>query len=105
MRLTTLKPRLAPPTKPRTSTWGSGRGGRPWRRLRDQILARDLYTCQVCGKVADADQLDVDHIVNIAQGGSDDKSNLQTLCKPCHKIKTQKESQSVGAGKKFTSFV
>ncbi|AKI27425.1 hypothetical protein [Moraxella phage Mcat9] len=44
--------------------------------------------------------LEADHIINRAQGGSDDLSNLQTLCKPCHKIKTQKESQAGGV-KKF----
>jgi len=38
-------------------------------------------------------QLELDHIVNVAQGGTDDESNLQSLCSPCHKKKTLKESQ------------
>ncbi|WP_312288806.1 HNH endonuclease [Stutzerimonas nitrititolerans] len=71
--------------------WGSGRGGRPWRRKRDAILLRDKYTCQVCGHIG-AD-LEVDHIINLAQDGTDDESNLQALCIPCHKEKTQRESQ------------
>lgn len=97
MKLTTLKPRLANHQPKAQRNWGSGRGGRPWRRLRDQILARDLFTCQHCQKVFDRHQLEVDHIINQARGGTDDPHNLQTLCKPCHTIKTQMESQAGGA--------
>jgi len=38
-------------------------------------------------------ELELDHIVNVAQGGTDDEFNLQSLCSPCHKKKTIKESQ------------
>ncbi|CEI54487.1 hypothetical protein [Acinetobacter bereziniae] len=37
--------------------------------------------------------LELDHIVNIAQGGTEDESNLQSLCVECHKVKTQNESK------------
>lgn len=76
-------------------TWGAGRGGRPWRRIRDAILLRDKYTCQECGHIGT--DLEVDHIVNVAQGGTDDDTNLQSLCIPCHKIKTAAES-ALGRG-------
>ncbi len=76
--------------------WGSGRGGRPWRRKRAAILVRDEYTCQTCGIITL--QLEVDHIVNRARGGSDDEANLQALCIPCHKLKTAAESAE-GAGR------
>ncbi len=72
------------------NTWGEGRGGRPWRRLRDQILLRDAYTCRACGLVSQ--HLEVDHIINVAQGGTDDPSNLQSLCSACHRSKTAQES-------------
>lgn len=36
---------------------------------------------------------EVDHIVNRAQGGTDDIRNLQLLCKDCHKTKTMNESK------------
>lgn len=102
-RLTTLKPRvqmaesrnLASPGEANgtpADTWGSGRGGRPWRRIRDAILLRDKYTCQSCGHIGT--DLEVDHIVNVAQGGSDDECNLQALCIPCHKAKTATESNA-----------
>jgi len=97
--LTNLKPKLAtmnvsPLAKtgatPQVDRWGSGRGGRPWRRTCDRIKERDLHTCQACGLVTL--QLEVDHIINIAQGGSDDDANLQALCVPCHRSKTAREA-------------
>lgn len=93
MKLQTLKPRLQTQRTPRQNSWGLGRGGRPWRRLKAKIHLRDKYTCQCCGVVTM--ELELDHIVNIAQGGNDDESNLQSLCVPCHKEKTRKESQGL----------
>ncbi len=61
-----------------TDSWGSGRGGHPWRRKRAAILVRDNYTCRVCGLITK--DLEVDHIVNVAQGGTDDDDNLQAIC-------------------------
>lgn len=99
MALKTLRPRLQTiGTKATSSThqpksrWGHGRGGRPWRRKRDEIFKRDRYTCQVCGRVGGA--LELDHIINVARGGTDTDSNLQTICNPCHKQKTAAESKA-----------
>lgn len=50
-------------------------------------------TCQGCGRVTQ--DLELDHIVNIAQSGAEDESNLQSLCVPCHKEKTLNESRIV----------
>ena len=71
------------------------RYGRKWYKLRQSILKRDSYLCQEClrnGKYQVAE--DVDHIVPLTQGGTDDESNLQSLCHECHKIKTARESQT-----------
>lgn len=81
------------------SRWGNGRGGRPWTRLRLQVFTRDLFTCRHCGQVFDSKDLECDHIINTAQGGTDDLQNLQTLCKPCHQTKTNLESQAGGIKK------
>lgn len=100
VKLTTLQPRLRPATThaPKKN-WGKGRGGRAWRRLKDEILARDNYTCQCCRRVGG--RLELDHIINTAVGGTDDKNNLQILCHDCHKTKTQTESQAGGVKKNF----
>lgn len=64
--------------------------GRPWRRLRDQILIRDCYTCQACRRV-DANGMEVDHKVPLSKGGTDDPDNLQCLCVECHERKSSAE--------------
>ena len=77
-KLKTLSSRLpvtpASRLKPIVSAdgWGQGRGGRPWRRLRDAVLARDNYTCQHCKRVCLPENLCADHIINKARGGDDD---------------------------------
>ena len=85
---------LSAPTDPRVvDSWGRGRGGRPWRRKREEIFLRDNYEC--CGHGCDyvGIDLELDHIVNVAAGGTDDDDNLQSLCVPCHKEKTAAESR------------
>lgn len=58
-------------------------------RLRRQILDRDGSTCQICGAAAGEEsgcepgrkcKLQIDHIVPISQGGTDDEHNLQAVC-------------------------
>lgn len=58
-----------------------------WPSIRAQVLARDRFTCQMCGKRSD---LEVDHIIPVAKGGSWEKENLWTLCGPDHRAKTKK---------------
>ena len=103
MALKALKPRLGTmgakaignDTHQPKSRWGHGRGGRPWRRLKEKILHRDKHTCQHCKRVGG--ELELDHIINVAVGGDDNEDNLQILCKECHLIKTKSESK-VGGG-------
>ncbi len=48
------------------------------------VLTRDTYTCQQCqGKSRDR-RLEVHHLVFRSEQGSDEESNLLTLCKTCH---------------------
>lgn len=74
------------------SGYGQGRGGRPWRRIVERVRIRDEYTCRKCGRVTESGE--VDHIVPVARGGTDDPSNLQYLCGGpggCHAEKTRQE--------------
>lgn len=67
--------------------------GRPWRRLRQQILERDRYQCQPCkarGLVTEAKE--VDHVRALAHGGTDVESNLQAICTDCHGLKSLREA-------------
>ena len=57
-------------------------------QLRRQIIERDNYTCQICGKkMFDEVGLEVDHILPIAKGGKTVPSNLQVLCSKCNRSK------------------
>ncbi|MDE1161917.1 MAG: HNH endonuclease [Acidobacteriaceae bacterium] len=67
-----------------------------WRRIRLIALRRDRYLCQHClrdGLVTPA--IDVDHIIPISVDPTRrlDIDNLQSLCRPCHNIKTAIESR------------
>lgn len=55
-------------------------------RLRAMVLERDGFKCVRCGVEPGLTgvQLDVDHILPVAQGGTNCESNLQTLCKACN---------------------
>jgi 5-methylcytosine-specific restriction protein A len=66
-----------------------------WDRKRQQILKRDKWVCQSCGKIDTSNQ--IDHIKPLEQGGTDDFTNLQTLCVLCHKLKSSKEQGLVRA--------
>jgi 5-methylcytosine-specific restriction endonuclease McrA len=50
------------------------------------ILARDGHCCRGCGARAGEPgvKLEVDHIVPQSRGGSDEPSNLRTLCRACN---------------------
>ena len=51
---------------------------------RRMVFARDNYQCVDCGSVID---LSIDHIQPVSSGGSNEPSNLQTLCQPCNSVK------------------
>ncbi|MCZ0717842.1 HNH endonuclease [Aerococcus kribbianus] len=62
-----------------------------WRKLRQQILLRDHYECQLCkaeGRVTTGQTtvLEVDHIKELEHYPelATDPDNLRTLCKECH---------------------
>lgn len=55
--------------------------------VREYVFQRDGFRCRGCAKSPPEVQLQIDHIIPIAQGGSNDISNLQTLCKTCNRRK------------------
>lgn len=68
-----------------------GRAGVKLRRL----VLREEPLCRPC---LDVDRTtaseEVDHIVPLAEGGTNDRSNLQGICKPCHKAKSVSEADA-----------
>ena len=75
--------------------------GSEWRKIRRFVIQRDKGLCQPCltqGRYTEFQ--DVDHIKPKTQGGTDDLSNLQCICKPCHQSKTGTETTTGRAGSK-----
>lgn len=56
-------------------------------RKRFFVLKRDGFTCKICGANGPGVKLEVDHVVPVAEGGSDSLDNLQTLCFGCNRGK------------------
>jgi len=62
-------------------------------QLRNEILERNGFTCQLCGAgPGDPDpfnssrkvRLHIDHIKPLSQGGTDNRANLRVLCSACN---------------------
>lgn len=71
---------------------GRIRGSSEYNRIRNAVLRRDNYLCQPClkrGRYTEA--AEVDHIVPLASGGGNELENQQSICKPCHRIKSAME--------------
>lgn len=106
-KLTTLKPRLQvasgrlavlAPARPETVQRKRG-----WAGIQDRnrIRARDEGQCQACKRrgvfsLGSA----VDHIKPLWDGGSDDDSNKELLCTPCHDAKTAREATARSSGRR-----
>ncbi|MCS7026668.1 MAG: HNH endonuclease [Bryobacteraceae bacterium] len=54
---------------------------------RKNILLRDRYTCQYCGKTLPSSELTLDHVVPRSRGGESSWENLVACCNPCNNRK------------------
>lgn len=52
--------------------------------VRKYVYERDNYQCKSCGKTNHETDLNIDHIIPLSKGGTNDLSNLQTLCRKCN---------------------
>lgn len=72
------------------TTWNSYQTPPGWKATRQRILDRDNYICHVCAQPG-ADQ--VDHLLNVAAGGTHHDTNLAAIHRhPCHTRKTRREN-------------
>lgn len=62
------------------------------RALRKWEIAQIMHTqrgfCAGCGTKLYAGFFDADHIIPLACGGTNDLTNFQLICRPCHSDKT-----------------
>lgn len=67
-----------------------GSGGKHTPAEWDAIKAAQGYRCLMCSRSEPDINLTRDHIVPICEGGTNDATNLQGLCKPCNARKGRK---------------
>ena len=54
------------------------------KAVKNAVLKRDNYRCVKCGSTRN---LEIDHKVSLANGGTNHIDNLQTLCQDCNRRK------------------
>lgn len=79
-----LSPNTRCPTHAHLTTGARGSTRRS-RTIRDQVIARDNYQCQTCGRpVTGGHDTHIDHVTRKRHGGTDDPTNLRTTCQHCN---------------------
>ncbi len=56
-------------------------------KLRFEVFKRDNFTCQYCGRKTPEVILEIEHIIPLAKGGTDEFDNLTTSCFECNRGK------------------
>lgn len=65
------------------------------KRSRFDVFKRDGFCCQYCGKHPPEAVLEVDHIVPVAGGGTNDEGNLVTSCFECNRGKAANSLKAI----------
>ncbi len=63
------------------------RTGAPTAAVRIRVMKRDRFQCTYCAAPGTDAELEVDHIIPVARGGSNHMSNLTTACRACNQKK------------------
>ncbi len=71
---------------------GGSSTSKEWLERSRQAKIRDGWRCKRCGS---PENLETDHIIELSKGGSNDFSNLQTLCHDCHEKKSKRKFRSL----------
>ena len=64
-------------------------------RDRFEIFQRDRFMCRYCGAIPGESELQIDHIVPIAKGGTNSLLNLITACRLCNAGKGTRAAENV----------
>lgn len=68
----------------------------PSAAVRMRVMKRDRFICTYCGVPGAEAELEVDHIIAVANGGSHHISNLTTACRSCNQAKGVKNLKPNG---------
>jgi 5-methylcytosine-specific restriction endonuclease McrA len=65
------------------------------RKRRHTALVKKNGGFEFCAECKQKGPMTVDHVTALSNGGNNDLSNMQLLCKPCHRTKTQFEGSRI----------
>jgi RNA-directed DNA polymerase len=75
------------------SLWSGNQDRQGWRDLREEVMLLKGTTCYTCGTELHPSEVEIDHVVLRAKfkdpTEADRMGNLQPICSPCHRAKTQ----------------
>lgn len=71
---------------------------------RQLVWERDKGVCGMCGEPVEFDDMEVDHIVPIAEGGDSSPSNLRAAHWRCNR-KAVKPPRYISAGRRLRAFI
>ena len=52
------------------------------------IACRDDFTCQFCGDKTGNEGIEIDHLIPVSKGGSENEENLVVTCEKCNRNKS-----------------
>lgn len=67
------------------------------------FLARGARCYKCTRKLGPGDDWDLDHVLALENGGSDDDSNLAPICDWCHTAKTADDHETAGHGRRMAT--
>ncbi len=76
--------------------------GRRWMAICAHMMRKQPWCMACLARGVYTPGRQTDHIVPLSLGGTDDESNLQRLCNPCHDEKSEREEKSRLAAKGHT---
>lgn len=74
--------------------------GSEWREIRAKVLRRQPLCVQCAARGLEEKATDVDHIIPLRAGGTNDMGNLRPLCHSCHSRKTAEHDGAWGNRKR-----
>lgn len=60
------------------------------KKIRFEVFKRDGFTCTYCGQKPPTVVLECDHVIPVAQGGTNHTENLTTSCFDCNRGKSDR---------------
>ena len=65
------------------------------KKTRFMLFKRDAFTCQYCGRTPPNITLEIDHIIPVKSGGTNDEDNLIVACFDCNRGKSAEHLTTV----------